>query len=100
MKTFYGEGRIHGNIGTFVAKANDIDTARDNISRGVASKEMVRRPNTLHKANFKMEELLQDAIDAGYGGMKGYRTYDIGFNTHFLEFWDPFTAEAIADEEE
>ena len=99
MKTFFGEGRINGNSGTFVAKAYEMDTARDNISRGVAMKAMVHKPNLMLKANPKMEELLDEAIEKGDGGMKGYRTYKLDMNTWFLEFWDPFTAEALATED-
>lgn len=88
MKTFYGEGRINGNLGIFVAKADEMDTARDNISRGVSMKELVRRPNTLYVAKAEKESLLEEAIEKGYGGMRGYRTYDIGHNTWFLEFFE------------
>ena len=88
LKTFYGEGRINGNIGVFVAKASDMDTARDNISRGVSLREQVQRPNTLYKAGPKQEELLEEAIEGGGGGMKGYRAYKLDNNTHFLEFFE------------
>ena len=85
MKTFYGEGRVWGNAGVFVAHTNTMDEARDAIWRATSSKEQVQRPNLLKTATPKVEAILEAREEKG-PDVRYDKSYQFTSNVTFLEF--------------
>jgi hypothetical protein len=92
MKTFYGSGRVNGNIGTFFVEADNMEQARSNFWNSTSRREGVQLPNLLKTATPAIEEQLMDAAEKGEGqkpGIGKYTAYNLGDGVTFLEFWEP-----------
>jgi len=92
MKTFYGSGRVYGNIGTFFVEADNMEQARSNFWNSTSRHEGVQLPNLLQTATPAMEEQLTSAAEKGEGqkpGIGKHITYNLGDGVTFLEFFEP-----------
>ena len=96
LKTFYGEGRLNENTGTYVVEAFDRNEAELFLHRATMLKGMVKKPAFLKLANEgnsmygNMKGMLEEAIEYGLAHPKGQydKAYSLGDNVTFLEFYD------------
>jgi len=87
---WYGEGRLWGNIGTYVVdEAKDAWDAERLIRNATATKEQAHLPKKLKKANKQEEDIIigiqESAVPHNHPGT---HVYNLGYGVDFFEFWN------------